>query len=363
MIKKILSCIVLGVLVVMPVLSVLLSPPHQQDFSSFQTLENYLDEHLVLADPLRTVSAELSLLAGQKERDGVFYTSDGLLQNFWPTESNTVRQRNTDAIITFAQNHDVPTYSVVIPTAVAIKQKLVPDNAPLYNQKEIITTINRAMEGKVTAIDVYPTLFQAYDDNAEYLYYRTSPRLTTLGGYRVYSDVAERMRLSPRPLRRFSKEYAYHDYYGELTSSWSSKKVQGDILTLYQNTTDSQGYQLTVTNTDGSKSVYNTLFPRARAMLGNPFDIYLGGECIRFDLRVLDRDEGGGLLVFGDDSIESFLPFLAQHYGQVTYINLALISKADLVALNPNSYDQVLFAYSLETFCDSSEISKATAVS
>lgn len=361
MLKRILSLFLLLILIAVPVATFVVAPPEEGQLSSLQSVEEYLKDNLPFGSVLKSIGSGVLLQSGQKEQKNVFCTEDGLVANYWPQQDRQMRDANTHAIIDFAEDHDVPVCSVVIPTAAAIKQKTLPDNAPLYNQKEAIAEIAREMEGKVTAADVYSTLYQGYDESDEYLYYRTTDRLTTLGGYRVYDAVAERLRLSPLPLRRFSKEYAVHGYYGDLTESWGENRVEGDILTLFHDTGSENSYLLELARADGSSADYDTMYPTDRVE-EDPFSIFLGGESTGFELTVMGSEEERELLVFGDSSVQNVVPFLTGHYSRITYCNLETASRSQLKKLDLAGYDQVLFVYSIETYCGSEGIQNIDAI-
>jgi len=357
MLKRILSLFLMVLLVAVPVATVVTNPPSADDFSSLQAVEDFLKNNLIFREELKSVASEVLVQSGQKEQNNVFYTGDGLLSNYWPTAEDKVRRSNTQAITDFSQNHDIPVGVVIVPTAAAVKQKLVPDNAPLYNQKEAIASIYRSMEGKVTAADVYSTLYHNYDHSQEYLYFRTTSRLTTLGGYRVYEALGERLRLSPFALRSYSREYLVHNYYGELTDVWGKSRVEGDILAVYNNMSSSNTYSLQVTKADGSVESFDTMYPTHKVE-EDPFSIYLGGESAGFELTEQSEWPERELLIFGDVNVQVVAPFLADHYDSITYCNLELTGDKTLEQLRLDRYEQVLFLYGLESFCDSPSIQK-----
>lgn len=359
--KQILSLVLILVLAAVPLATAISAPPGDPPINSLAALEDYLRENFPFGEYMKDAAAELQLQTGQRERDGVFCTEDGLIENYWPAGDDSLRQKNTQAIISFAETHNVPVGSVVVPTAAAVKQKMLPENAPLYNQKEAIADINRAMEGRVTAADVYSALYHSYNETEEYLYCRTESRLTALGGYRVYAAVADRLRLSPASLRDFSREYPVHGYYGSLTHAWDENHVEGDILSVYRSISSEARYHLVVTNPDGTAWASAGLYPTARVEQ-DPFSIYLGGESASFELTTGGSGQGSSLLVFGDSTVQTVLPFMTEHYERITYRNLALLERRDLRDIELSEYDQVLFLYGLETFCDSDEIQKVDAV-
>ena len=56
---------------------------------------------------------------------------------------------------------------------------------------------------------------------------------------------------------------------------------------------------------------------------------------------------GESLLIFADETVLSYLPFLAIHYGNVTVVNLEQATPEQIASLSLDGYDQVLFAYSV----------------
>ena len=361
MLKRILSLFLIVILAVVPVATIWVNPPKAEDISSLENVEKYLRENFVFGEELKAFSTQLLLQSGQKEQNNIFYTEDGLLENYWPAADETVMDSNIKAITDFAQKHDIPVGVVVVPTAAAVKQKLVPDNAPLYNQKEAIAEIYRQMEGKVTAADVYSTLYQNYDAYDEYLYYHTTSGLTSLGGYRVYEAIGERLRLAPLPLNRYSKQYLVHDYYGDLADSWGKKRAEGDILAAYSVVGDKKIYQLQVTDLEGNQAEYETMYP-LNNMENNPFSIFLGGESSGFKLKVQGGKNDRSLLIFGDKTVQSVAPFLSQHYENITYYNLEQTERRTLRRLDLSEYEQVIFLYGIESFCDSQSIHQISVI-
>ena len=361
MIQRTLALILTAVLFAVPLAAWIGNPSEAGRISSLDGLERYLAESIPLSGQLHDLAGDITILSGQSERNGLFYTEDGLMENYWPADSGEIGKRNTSSIIRFAQKGEVPTFSVIIPTAVAVKQKQAPELAPLYNQKLFIEEVSRQKSGQVTAIDVYPSLYQRYDATGDYLYYRTDPAPTALGGYLIYREIAERMRFEPESLRDFDKEYPVHGYYGSLYDQWNYHKVEGDILTVYRPREDQRGYEVTARHSDGRSAAYRTLFPLHQKDLGNPYGIYLGGDAFRVDIRVTDgAEEQENLLVFGDFTAASYLPFLLLHFGNTTLVDLSRMEEEDLEEITLADYDRVLFAYSLDRYLDSEEIQKAS---
>ena len=178
-------------------------------------LETAMAEQFPAADRLRKLEVSLSYMGGQKEQNGVFISGDSLTLDVQP-KSLSVINGNTLAMIDFADEHQIPSYVMLIPTACAVQQGKVPYDkvAPLYNQRQLIDDVYRRVSGHVTAIDVYPTLFNHQD---EYIYYNTDNTITGLGGYYIYTAAAKNLlRSNPRGLDQYEVEHLDYNYYGDL---------------------------------------------------------------------------------------------------------------------------------------------------
>ena len=71
-----------------------------------------------------------------------------------------------------------------------------------------------------------------------------------------------------------------------------------------------------------------------------------------------DAPKDTKLLIFKDSYAHCYVPFLAQHYSEITMIDLRYMNEAYSKAINVNDYDQVLFLYNGATFATESNIKK-----
>ncbi len=295
-------------------------------------------------DRLAQLAPAMLLAGGAKEQDGIFITEGYLLENIAP-ENPEVLEQNLVGIERFLTTHNIPATFLLIPTACVIKQQEIPARAELYNQKTLIADCYARLSGKAGTADAYERLFSAKE---QYTYFRTESNLTGLGGYYVYTALAPRMGYAARAIDQFEVEQLPGDYYGALYQRSSYKGADPDLLTLYRFSRYSRQYQLSLTH-DGEKKNYYTLFPTHLAQLGEPKSVLLGGFGQRMDISVVSPFEES-LLIFGDETALSYLPFLVVHYGNITMIDLERCTDDMLAALVADDYDQVLFAYSVDRF-------------
>ena len=69
-------------------------------------------------------------------------------------------------------------------------------------------------------------------------------------------------------------------------------------------------------------------------------------------------EEKASILIFGDESAKSWLPFLISNYERITFVELDSASEALLSSVSAKEYDQVLFAYSTAFFSEGIDFEK-----
>lgn len=302
---------------------------------------------LATSQTLETLAPRIMFAAGAKEQDGIFITPNYLLKNVQPPDE-AVLEQNLQGIETFLQRHNLPATLMLIPTACAIKQQEVPARATLFNQKQLINDCYNRLAGSASTVDAYGALFAAKD---QYTYYRTESNLTGLGGYYLYTALAQKLGFSTRGLDQFEVENLPQDFYGSLYQRSGYKGVSPDLLTLYRFARFSRQYRLSLQR-DGETKCYYTLFPTHLAALGNPREVLMGGFGSRTDLSVVSPFEET-MLIFADETVISYLPFLAVHYGNITVLDLQSCTPEQLAAIDLEEYDRFVFAYSVDNFIHS----------
>lgn len=301
------------------------------------------------AETLRRLRVSLSYMSGSKEQNGVFLAKDGTLMLDVQPRSLTVSNKNVQAMLDLAESFGRPSYVMLVPTACAVLQSKVPyaEVAPLYNQRALIDSVYQRASGLVTAIDVYPTLFNHQN---EYIYYGTANTLTGMGGYYVYTVAGKKLGLSRvRGIEEFQLEYLDYHYYGDLYSRSPYRAAEPDRVFAYSYAKSDRRY--TVTHYDaGGERRYYTLYPKFRGELGDTLGILLGGTSPLVDIKIADPLNSRRLLVIGDRTVQSYLPFLMINYERVTIVDTASITPELLDEFDVADYNQVLFSYGVDSF-------------
>ena len=325
-----------------------------------EELTEYFQENLSIRQTLQNLSLQLRLLGGNRELEGIFLANDGLIQNFSATTDTSVYQRNTQSLLEFVQTTRTPCALVLIPTACAIYQDQVPDYAPIEktNQKLFIEETTKAFAGLATGVDVYTPLYDARD---QYLYYRTDDNLTTQGGFVVYQTLAKRLGLTPKEEKDFALDNLGEQYYGPLYDQWGYGGVKPDVIIAWRYVSQVRAWQVDHWLRYENRTYY-TLYPTEAIVEGEEINGILGGRSPKITITALGSGVKGSLLVLGDRITLSYLPFLAVHYQTITFADTSLLTDSEIQALNPEEYDQVLFSYGLDTYLNTSEPYRASAI-
>ncbi|MDL2233018.1 hypothetical protein LJC63_05475 [Ruminococcaceae bacterium OttesenSCG-928-L11] len=311
------------------------------------TVEEYVKGNLPFSNVLRKGGVELRYIGGKREQSGIFLTDDQLFRRVNAPEEGVVAANNA-AVLRFAEylmDDNRSFYFALIPTAVGVNHQYLPSYAPVYDQRRMMEEVYRELSGRLTGIDTYIPL---NTNRGHYLYYRTEDNLSAYGGYVVYSTLAKRMGVADAsPYSYYDIVYADSKYYGKLYQTSPRESIRPDVLLQFRYTKHPREYIVTHYTEEGTK-VYHSLFVDHMKDLGREMDMYLGGLSTVIDIRV-SAPYNRKLLIFGDRTAQAYLPFLVNHYNQVTFVDLSGDS-ALYADITPEAYDQVLMVYSVDTY-------------
>ncbi len=313
-----------------------------------EKLEVAVSDNFPFSDRFKSFAIRLKRLGGTSMQKGVFIGDGILLENTSPPSAWMV-EKNVEKMLEFARDSAVPVYAMIIPEKCAVKQQEIPnaEYVQLFNQKDFIEQVGDAFSGKISMVDAYFPLFLNQD---KYIYYRTDPRLTSLGAYYVYQTLANRLNVRAPDIARYTIQHTDHDFYGETYEQFPLSDIEPDVISLYHLRSDRS---VQVKHNASQKQSYDTLYPKNASE--NPLDVYLGGNSGDIEIRAnANSAPNRTLLVFGDDAMLPILPFLSTNFDEIRFIDLSKIDESEIFSVDVFYYDQVLFAYSLETFAHTS---------
>lgn len=325
-----------------------------KDKSFMDGFEDYLSDHFIARINWIELKVDIELLLGKKEINNIYITDDMLIEKL--EEPNYQEINNSvSAINSLAERFTNPEFFVMIaPTSAGIYMDKLPNNAPQVNQKEqVIDYIYGSLSDKVSSIDVYNTL---YASKSEYIYYRNDHHWTSLGAYYAYNVAIQRLGFNPISYDKFNIEHTNNDFKGTFYSKSLYNSIKSDTIDIY--TMDkSKGIQSMVVNDGTNETEFSTLYDRSYLDTKDKYGMFLS-ENNPIVTVTTNVDNEKKLLIIKDSYANCFVPFLSEHYSEITILDLRYIGITSENIVNINDFNQVLFLYNASTIAQDENLKK-----
>jgi hypothetical protein len=251
-----------------------------------------------------------------------------------------------------AASVSTPVYVMLAPTSAGIYTDSIPENAPQLDQHAIIDYVYGNLDPRVITINVYDILNASRED---YIYYRTDHHWTSLGAYYAYSTAISKLGFSAVPFSRYDIEHAGSGFRGTYYSKTLCDDIQPDTIDIYSSKEGEKVVSCTVSNAIEEKT-YDSIYFREFLDVKDKYSVYLGTNqpCIKIKTN-LQSDKK--ILIFKDSYANSFVPFLTQHYNEITVLDMRYINNFRDYA-DPEDYTHILFLYNSTTFSSDDNIKK-----
>lgn len=290
-------------------------------------------------------------MLGKTNLNDVYITDSRMLEKITQPDYSVI-DKSISAINDFANSNNVPVFVMMSPTSAGIYSETLPENTPQINQREIINYIYKNLDTKVSAVDVYDLLYAMKDD---YIYYRTDHHWTSLGAYYAYSVAIQKLGFTSIAYSKYNIEHASNNFLGTYYSKTLYDKIQSDTIDIYSYNDGDTVVSCTVDN-GIEKKEYNDIYFRDFLKGKDKYSTYLGTNQPEVVIKTnLESDKK--ILIFKDSYGNSFIPFLTQHYNQITVLDMRYV-KDYKEYVNVSDYSQVLFLYNSTTFCEDENIKK-----
>lgn len=320
--------------------------------SALEKIENALSENMPFRDDLSELMDGVRYLSGVRHFGNIYIGSEGSLLREIEKPTSRTYSAAKNYVLSFAEKNQIKPYFMLVPTASAILRHEVDDYASedIYNQRNIITRMYSEFEGGVRTTDIYQTL---YDRRNEYIYYHTEDFPTSLGGYYIYGELCSRLEIEQNTLNEFSVSYSAHGFYGSLATDFFRPYASSDFVSLYEHIESDNSVIIKHHKADGNSSILSGLFVYSEKVFSDKTDMILGGYSPVIEITSSESSgERSSILIFGDESAKSWIPFLVSNFGKITFVDLDLATEKLLSKISVSDYGNVLFAYSTATFSE-----------
>ena len=316
-----------------------------------QTLESYVSDQFVFRDSFLTARSDLAVAFGEREHNGVFYGKDDYLLENFPGMDEEILSQQTEAVSAFAGKYpELAQYMIVCPTSSEILKLKLPSGAVTGDEEEYVSELKSGFGDLLTYIDVSKTLRNHRD---EYIYYRTDHHWTTLGAYYAYKASVSAMELDSS-LDNFEAIPVTNTYQGDLRakSGYGSQTYDTINVYFYQDSTFLQVVDYADT---GEKTA--SMYSSSALSTQDKLDVFFNGEHPEITINTSSSSEKK-LLVLGDSSALSFVPFLVTHYREIVVINPSLFTEDLGKVISKEGITDVLYLYHASNLASDMSLTK-----
>lgn len=289
-----------------------------------------------------TYSYAEALLGG---RTDVMLGKDGRLFSA-PAQPSARLAGNLEVLHDFAAAQTIPVKTLFVPTAGFQLPADLPLNHPTWRDGEILDQAGSVLNDVSMNIDLRDALTEEAD------YYRTDHHWTAAGAYAAYRAYCRAAGLTALEKEAFSVEQ-FPGFYGTTYAKAGLWGVLPDTIELWQTGT---AFRVTVAD-DGREPVERDgLFFREELDGADGYAVYLGGNHSRVTVENPAAADGR-LLIIKDSFAHALVPFLAEHYREVTMIDLRYWRSAaasELVA--EGGYNEILFVYGVDSLAENNDL-------
>ena len=308
--------------------------------------EKYTTDQFAGRDGWITLKARTELAEGKKENNGVYLCPtdteplDAMLLERYEAPADGVIEANVDALNTLTANAGVPVYFALIPGAGELYRGLLPANAPMDSQTDVIEKAYARADAQT--VDVYGALAPHTD---EYIFYGTDHHWTSRGAYYGYTALAQAMGFPARPQSDFAPVTVSERFYGTTYSSSGFSWVKPDRIERWV----PQSAETRITNYPEGQPVASALYDDSFLEKKDKYASFLGGNTPRVVLETGAADKPV-LLIVRDSYMDSLTPFLQEDFSQIHILDLRYYRQSLKSYVQENGIDEVLVCYSVAIF-------------
>ncbi|MBQ5334201.1 MAG: hypothetical protein J6K92_13230 [Oscillospiraceae bacterium] len=315
--------------------------------------EEYVSDHFAGHDGWISAKTSLEMLTGKRERNDIYILPDRLVEKI-PEPDMTEVEKSVNGIIKFAEDNNIVPYVMIVPTQAEIYKNELPANAPNPDQQAFISDVYAKLEGKAVPIDVYSALSANKDS---YIYYRTDHHWTTRGAFLAYIAAARKMDIIPLTESDYDIDHASDSFKGTFYSKVLYEGIEPDSLDIWLPAERGAEPEVEIYSQFGADpELHEGMYFREYLDVKDKYSTFFGTNQPMVTIRT--GNEGEKLLVFKDSYAHCFVPFMTEHFSEITMVDMRYIQMSYKDIIDVSEYDKVMFLYNASTFMSDRNLKK-----
>lgn len=328
---------------------------NDKDNRFMSKLDSFVCDHFPLRTSFISVKTNTDRLFGKKMVNGVLMLDDRYVEPVTSYDKELVN-KSVSAINHLAEISGVPTFVMIAPTASGIYSEDIPDYYLNIDQKKEIDNIYYSLSSNVTPLNVYPKLYSARKDR---IYYKNDHHWTTYGAYLVYNAAIRKMGYSPVEYSSYNTMPVSRSFYGTYYSKALYDGYGPDTIEKF--ITNGVNVKMVTISTGAETLSYNSMYFNEYLIKKDKYSYFLGNAMNPVVNITTDLEEDNKILVIKDSYAQCFVPFLTQHYSQITMVDMRSVLFLNSV-VNVKDYDQILVLYNFSNFVTDENLKKLQLV-
>lgn len=314
--------------------------------------ESYFADHFPSRNFWVGFNAYYNLEIGNNGASGVYKCDNGYLINK-PVSTDNKVEKNTNAIVKFKDNVDVPITVMFAPSTGYIADDVLPTVHDEYNDDTYFESASKTFENNgIAFVDLRETFKEAYNNGSQ-LYYKTDHHWTTEGAYTAYAQLCKNLATEPVAKESLNVE-KYDDFYGTTYSTSGFWLTDPDTVEVWNNPENTDNIKVTIT--EGTEvNEYDSMYFYDHIEEDDKYPVFIDGNHALTEITNSEA-EGGTIIVIKDSFSHCLAPFLAENYSKVILVDMRYYkqSVSDIVA--QEKPEQILVMYGIDNFATDTDI-------
>lgn len=315
------------------------------DFTS--QFETFIQDQFPGRDLWIKSKAKIDILLGKNKINDVYLGNNGYLIEDFQRESEESLKEKSDVINKFAdKNHKLNFAFMLIPTAGAVVENELPQDAPYDDEHEFIKSVQNNLNEKIKFIDVYDTF---KNNENEKLYYKTDHHWTTKGAFTAYKEMC--LKLNIKAYEDYDIKTVTNSFLGSLYYKMGAGIGDPESIQIYIPRENGD----VVVNYVDEKIKSASLYSSEKLKGKDKYEVFTNGNHSLINIKT-QGDNKKKLLIIKDSYANSFLPFLTQNYGEINVVDLRYNTDNVQDIIESYGVTDVLFLFNVNTFNEDTSI-------
>lgn len=295
-------------------------------------VSDFFSDHFVLRETFIKAKNAIEKAIGKTEINGVVEVDGNLIQTFRDVDYKLTDKNLASLNKLKSKNSDIPFYFMPVITAQEKTGEKMPSYLDLDSEKEYVEYCFSKLSG-ITAIDVSDAV-----NETEYAFYRTDHHWTSESAYNSYLFASAVMGFEAK--KDFAVETVSENFKGTLYSKTLNEKISADSIEVYRSETE---FEFTIND-----EKYDSLYFNNWLNEKDKYSFFLNGN--HGICSIKNANAEGRLLIIKDSYANCMIPFLAEHYAEITVVDPRYCNYNQIKEINPSDYDAVIILFNVSGF-------------